>query len=766
MATKKPKQEGVPVPTVVIVAIVLFVAGLLIGKFTLSSQKDCEEASCPEKTTRYRIYPRGSNPSKGPRNAKVTVVQVTDFQNPLAKVMSSTLQKLQKKHPKNVRVVFVNNPRTADGRKAAIAALAANKQGKFWQLHDKLFANRGKLTDAKLEKMAQSAGLNVEKFKADMKNRRLSSLVAFDQRQVRRLGVRKTPSVFINGRYFPGKVSMKKLEKVVKEELKAADKLVAEIKKEGRTGRRGGRLPNIYREFMRTARTSLAGGNKKGRNRKRRRGKKRRQRPKEDPNAVYKVPVAGKPFKGTKNALVTIVESSEFQCPFCSRVNPTIKKVMDAYKGKVKVVFHHNPLKFHKNAMPAAIASHEIYKQKGDAAFWKYHDLLFANQAKIKSQGRKFLEEAAKKVGGVNMTKLKKALDENTHKAEIDKSKRLSMSLGARGTPTFFINGRKLRGARPFPSFKKLIDEELKKAEAAIKAGKTTKGNYYATVMKEGLTKVKYLPGKGPKGRKRRRNKKRRIVDPTVVYKMPIKDKPFKGAKDALVTIVLSSEFQCPFSRRITPTLDKIVKEYGKEVKLVFHHNPLPFHKKAMIAAEASHEAYVQKGDKGFWQFHDKLFANQGRLRKEGRAFLEATAKEIGLNMTKLKKALDEHTHKKLLQEQRKLSNQLGARGTPACFINGKIFTGARPYAAFKQRVDQAIKEAKALVSKAGGVKKLYDFIIKEGKEKAVYKTIGGNNKKRMPRGKPKAIRKLRKPKVRLRRAPSRPRRRARPAAR
>ena len=97
---------------------------------------------------------------------------------------------------------------------------------------------------------------------------------------------------------------------------------------------------------------------------------------------------------------------------------------------------------------------------------------------------------------------------------------------------------------------------------------------------------------------------------------------------------------------------------------------------------------------------------------------------------------------------------------------NGKIFTGARPYAAFKQRVEQAIKEAKPLVSKAGGLKKLYDYIIKEGKTKAVYKTIGGNNKNPIPRGKPKAVRRIRKPKVRLRRAPARPLRKARPAAR
>jgi protein-disulfide isomerase len=735
MATKKPKAEGVPVPTVVITVIVVFVVGLLIGKFTLSTTEECKEPTCPKEVDRYRIYPRGTNPSKGPRNAKVTVIEVTDFQNPLARVMHDTLVKLQKEHPKTVRLVFVNNPRTADGRRAAVAGLAAKNQNKFWQMAEKLFANPRKLTEDDLVRYAKQLGLNVEKFKSDLKNRRLNSMVAFDQRQVRRLGVRKTPAIFINGRHFTGKVPMNKLKKLVKEEEKAAEKLVAELKKEGRAPK--GRKPNIYREFMRGAETSLRGRAKRKRDKRR-----RRRRPKEDPKAVYKVPVEGKPWKGTENALVTIVESSEFQCPFCSRVNPTIKKVMDAYKGKVKVVFHHNPLRFHKQAMMAAIASHEVFKQKGNKAFWEYHDKLFANQKKIRSEGRKFLEQAAKEVG-VNMTKFKKALDEETHKQEIQKMKMRSRRLGARGTPTFFVNGRKLRGARPFPAFKALIDEELKKAEAAIAAGKATKQNYYATVMKKGLDKVKYLPGQGPDRQKRQR--KRRVVDPTVVYKMPAKDKPAMGPETALVTVVVSMEYQCPFCKRVMPTLYKLAKEFPKDVRVVWHHNPLPFHKNAMIAAEAAHEAYVQKGDKGFWKFTDKLFEKQRELRTDARGVLEQVAKDGGLNMTKFKKALDTNKHKEMLEEQRKLANKLGARGTPASFINGKIFTGARPYQAFEQRVKQAIKEAKPLVSKAGGRKKLYEFIIKDGKTQAVYKVIGGNT----PKGKPRRVRR-RPPKIRI----------------
>ncbi len=719
MATKKPKQEGIPVPTVVIVAIVLFVAGLLIGKFTLTTKVECEEADCPKEIVRYRIHPRGNNPSIGPENAKVTIVNVTDFMNPRAKEVSDMLLKLQRKYAKVMRVVLVNNPGSADARTAAIASLAANKQGKFWDMHDRLYSHRGKLTEQALEQMAKAAGLNVEKFKEDMQERRLSSLVAFDQRQVKRLGVTRTPSIFVNGRYMEEKPSMAELEKIVKEEIKAADELLAEMAARGPDGPPGA-TQNIYREFMRTARTSLTDeGPEHAPDRKK---PDPRARPQEDPTAVYRVPIEGKPWKGARNALITIVEFSTYTCPFCSRVQPTLKQIMDEYKGQVKIVYHHNPMVQNQASLLSAIAGIEVFNQRGNDAFWKYNEFLYADQGKLRTEARQFIEAAAENAGGINMGRLRKALDEQHHKDVIDEHGKLATALGARGSPTFFINGRKLRGARPFEAFKQVIDEELKKAEAAIKERKATKANYYDHILKTGLTQVKYLPGAAPDQPKPKQPRK--IMDPDVVYKMPIDGKPWKGAEHALVTMVVSNSFQCGFSGRVAKTLDQIIEEYGKHVKLVYHHNALPFQKQAMLAAEASHEAFVQKGNDGFWAYHDKLYANMAEIRK-GREFLEQVAEEVDLDMAKFKKALDENTHRKLMEEQRDYAVQLGARGTPATFVNGKLVTGARPYEAFKQTVEQAMNEAKPLVSKAGGLRKLYDFLIRDGKTSPVYKIIG-----------------------------------------
>jgi protein-disulfide isomerase len=156
---------------------------------------------------------------------------------------------------------------------------------------------------------------------------------------------------------------------------------------------------------------------------------------------------------------VVIQEFSDFQCPFCSRVNPTVAKVMEEYGNKVQIVWRDYPLPFHKEAHPAAQAAREVFEQKGNKAFWAYHDLLFANQ---KALTRENLEKYAEQVGGIDMKAFKAALDSGKHKAAVDADMAAVTKAGARiGTPSFFINGKLLQGAQPYPAFKAAIDEAL-----------------------------------------------------------------------------------------------------------------------------------------------------------------------------------------------------------------------------------------------------------------------------------------------------------------
>ncbi|MDD9936047.1 MAG: thioredoxin domain-containing protein [Myxococcales bacterium] len=410
----------------------------------------------------------------------------------------------------------------------------------------------------------------------------------------------------------------------------------------------------------------------------------------------YKVPVDLKlqPSKGPADALITIVEWSDFQCPFCTRVEPTLTQIQKEYGDKVRIVWRNNPLPFHKEAGPAAQVAIEAYKQGGNEKFWAMHKTLFANQKALK---REDLEKYATE-HKLDMAKVKDVLDNNKHQSEITADQKLGQSLGARGTPAFFINGRFLSGAQPLPRFKEIIDEELKTAEKLVKDG-TPKKDLYVALTKNGLTKAA-PPAKKPP---------RRQPDPKAVYKVPVNKSASKGPKDALITIIEFSDFQCPFCTRVNPTVAKIQETYGKDVRIVFKHNALPFHKEAQLAAEAS----LAARDQGkFWEYHDKLFANQKALKRPD---LEKYAQELKLNMAKFKAALDDNRYKAETDEDQKLARSLGASGTPSFFINGRNLRGAQPFEAFKKVIDEELAKAKALAEKGTPKSQLYAKIIENG---------------------------------------------------
>lgn len=181
-----------------------------------------------------------------------------------------------------------------------------------------------------------------------------------------------------------------------------------------------------------------------------------------------KVASAGHPSLGGKDAPVTIVEFSDFQCPFCRAAENSIKQVREKYGDKVRLVYLDFPLSFHPHAMDAARAGRCAGAQD---KFWQYHDAIFADQAKL---GAADLKATAKKIG-LNTKEFTACFDKKKYDAEIRKDQEQGTSLGVTGTPTFFINGRQLVGAQPLPKFAEIIDDELARghqpaAEAQAKA--------------------------------------------------------------------------------------------------------------------------------------------------------------------------------------------------------------------------------------------------------------------------------------------------------
>jgi protein-disulfide isomerase len=166
----------------------------------------------------------------------------------------------------------------------------------------------------------------------------------------------------------------------------------------------------------------------------------------------------GAPSLGSASAPVTIQLFSDFQCPFCVRLKPTLEAVLAAYPGRVRVVWRNYPLPFHADARPAAEAALEAQAQGGDSLFWQMHEKLFENPRAL---DRASLERHAQELG-LDVARFRQALDDHRHAAAIDADIAAADATGlSMGTPTCFVNGRAIQGAQPLDAFRAAIDRAL-----------------------------------------------------------------------------------------------------------------------------------------------------------------------------------------------------------------------------------------------------------------------------------------------------------------
>jgi protein-disulfide isomerase len=267
------------------------------------------------------------------------------------------------------------------------------------------------------------------------------------------------------------------------------------------------------------------------------------------------------------------------------------------------------------------------------------------------------------------MARFKKDLDDPKLKADIAADQALAASVGANGTPTFMINGRELVGAQPFDTFKDIIDEEIKKADELLKKG-TKPEDLYTKLMEQAAA----APPPAPAGEK---------VD------VSPGDAPIRGPKNAPITIVAFSDFQCPFCSRVLPTVKQVEDTYKGKVRLAFRNLPLPFHNNAEIAAQAGLAATSR--------------ASSGRCttrcsptsRPSSAPDLERYAEELHLNMAKFRAALDSGKYKEKIQKDVADGNKIGATGTPTFFVNGIKVEGAVPFDNFKTVIDAELAKKK-----------------------------------------------------------------------
>ncbi len=588
-----------------------------------------------------------ADPFWGRRDAPVTIVVFSDFQCPYCARVESVFAQIKTSYgPDKVRLVWKNEPLPfhTNARPAALAAQAVFELGgseAFWKFHEAAFRGQRELSPENFERWAVGAGIDAAAFRAELASPEVEAKVAEDERLAGKIGAYGTPTSFVNGVAVSGAQPFEAFQKVIDAELAKSSERAA-------AGTPSDRIYVAASKDNYKQPTSPEEEDEEA-----------------DDTTVWKVPVGKSPVRGKADAPVTLVVFSDFQCPFCKRVEPTLAKVRETYGGKVRIVWKDEPLPFHPRAKPAAELARFARSKKGDAGFWDVHDRLFASQPALEDDDLASVAKAA----GLDPVKALAAVKAESFKKDIAADQSLADDVQANGTPHFFVNGRRLVGAQPFEKFAALVDEELKKFDE--QKGKIAAKDYYDALMKT----AKGVP-EPPK-----------VTAPKVTATSPV-----KGAADAKVVIQEWADFQCPYCARVDGTLAEILKNYGGKVKLVWRDKPLPFHANAQLAAEAAREAFAQKGNAGFWQMHDKLFADPSRLE---RADLEAYAKEIGLDATKFAAALDAHTHAAAVRADDALGATFGIAGTPSFLINDYALVGAQPYDAFEKLVVRALDDAK-----------------------------------------------------------------------
>ena len=445
-------------------------------------------------------------------------------------------------------------------------------------------------------------------------------------------------------------------------------------------------------------------------------------------------------------ALVTIIEFSDFECPFCGRAHPTIEQIKKEYGSKVKHIFKHFPLSFHPYAQKAAEAS-ECARDQGK--FEDMYNVLFENS---KALGDSDIKGYATNMG-LDMDEFNECYDSGIKESIIMEDFTEGQSRGVSGTPAFFIQGKAedgsimeeaIQGAQPIEVFRDTIDmmiggqrptDEDPAMEIVILNDKECDScdpsqilNILKTQLfpkatsrivdissEEGDAMVKDLMLKVvpsylfPKEELTTSHNYAKLKDMledkgewlSIVpgatgagrYLEPpsVDDDPSKGPEDAPVTIIEFTDFQCPFCKRGADTVDQIVDAYGDQVRVVFRDFPLAaLHPDAQQAHEAG-ECADEQGK--FWEIHDKIFANQADVSV---ATLKGYAEDLGLDMDRFNTCLDNNAMKAEIDADMAAGREYGVSGTPAFFINGLMLAGAQPFDSFASVIDAQLEKAGA----------------------------------------------------------------------
>lgn len=357
----------------------------------------------------------------------VTLVVFLDYQCPHCLIFEGTLSSLLARYPDELRVVWRHFPLDfhPQAHLAARAAVAAHSQGAFALMHEWLLANSSQIDALGIEQAARGFGLDLRRFTSELDGAPALARVESDRKLGRQLGLQGVPSAYVNGRDVAFATDEISLAELIDEEI-----VIAQALMDAGSSRR-----EVWARFMAAAGPAEA-------------------------IVRHQTDTQGLTVRGNANAPVELLMVADFDCPFSARSVATVNELLKRYNpssgsggGHLAVYFRHFPLPMHTHARAAHSAAVAADQQ---GQFWAMFELLFADP---KQRGPADFEAMAKQLQ-LDLARFRR--DMATADATIDGDIEFSRDkLGVTGTPTFFINGRKLSGAQPIDHFELVILEEL-----------------------------------------------------------------------------------------------------------------------------------------------------------------------------------------------------------------------------------------------------------------------------------------------------------------
>jgi protein-disulfide isomerase len=466
-ASPSPAPGGKTSPATILLGVLGFAATLALGFYGGRYVRETFFVTTElEQGDRYKVGLRGDEPQIGPDDALVTIIIFSDFQCPFCGKAAPELLSAYKSNDEDVRLIFKHYPLPGHQKAvpAAKAAWAAHQQGKFWEMHDWLFDHKSNLDG--VQEHVKKLGLDVARFERDRDSEGATAAIDSDHLSGGKAGASGTPYFMVNGRPYSGMRIAKQWRDIIDHERKAAEALV----------KSGTPRAEVYAALLKDAKETRGGGAAVG-GAPSKRPAARADGP--DPAKRYRVLADDRPQKGPDDALITIVEFSDFQCPFCRQVNDTLAIILNRYGGDVRLVFRQRPLNFHREARGAAKAALAAGRQ---GKFWEMHDKLFAEQKTLNAGSYKLFAE----VLGLDLARFESDMNDPAIEAMIGEDEAIAGRFGANGTPAFFINGRPLSGAMPVDAFVEVIEEELTVARAQVGEG-VPRGEVLGRVMADAL---------------------------------------------------------------------------------------------------------------------------------------------------------------------------------------------------------------------------------------------------------------------------------------